>query len=175
MTVVVHEISMKNTKKGIQLKKSASPLILSSFYSPIFFFPHRVHPIFPGKLLRVLTRTLKVSSPVQFIVIQRAVCVCVKQPEDLPYPPLVLPDLVRAEQLDAQCFELLEVERVAGHVDAKFFLHDCHEGFLLPSVVVHQLCQNHAFFTLRSTDCLSAYHHAGGSIAEERFYPLVAK
>lgn len=50
-------------------------------------------------------------SPAQSQAVQRAVRIRIEQLEDLSCPPLVLPNLVCAEQPDAERSELLVVER----------------------------------------------------------------
>jgi len=54
--------------------------------------------------------SLRTPLPVQFLVVQCAIRVCVKQLEDLSCPPLVLLDLVCAEQSDAERLKLLIIE-----------------------------------------------------------------
>lgn len=68
------------------------------------------HMITPNQFLE-RTEVFAYTSPMQFLVVQHTVCVCVKQLKYLSYPPLILLDFVRAEQSDAKRSELLIVER----------------------------------------------------------------
>jgi len=75
-----------------------------------FFFVYLTFQ--PYEIRAILTEEFAHASPVQFPVVQYTVRVCVKQLEDLSCPPLMLFDLVCAEQLDTEHLKLLVVERL---------------------------------------------------------------